>query len=77
VNWFSKAAHRRWLYGITAALLAVLAVYGIVSEEQVPLWLALAGAVLGIASPAAALTHITPDPGQEPDDLTTVPEEYR
>lgn len=75
MNWFNRARNRKWLYGVTAAVLAVLAIYGVVSEEQVPLWLALAGAVLGIASPAAALTHMSPDPGDEPDDLSTVPPE--
>lgn len=75
MTWFDRAAHRKWLYAVTAAVLGVLAVYGIVSEEQVPLWLSLAGAVLGVASPAAALTHMSPDPGDEPDDLSTVPPE--
>lgn len=75
MNWFNRARNRKWLYGVTAAVLAVLAIYGVVSEEQVPLWLALAGAALGIASPAAALTHMSPDPGDEPDDLSTVPPE--
>lgn len=75
MNWFNRARNRKWLYAVTAAVLGVLAMYGIVSEEQVPLWLSLAGAVLGIASPAVALGHVTPDPGAEPDDLTTVPPE--
>lgn len=75
MNWFNRAKNRKWLYGVTAAVLAVLTVYGVVSEEQVPLWLSLAGAVLGIASPAVALGHVTPDPGAEPDDLSTVPPE--
>lgn len=75
MHWFSKARNRKWLYGVTVAVLGLLAVYGVVSEDQVPLWLALAGAVLGIASPAMAMGHMSPDPGQEPDDLSTVPPE--
>lgn len=75
MRWFNRARNRKWLYGVTVAVLAVLAGYGVVSDDQVPLWLALAGAVLGIASPAMALGHMSPDPGEEPDDLSTVPPE--
>lgn len=75
MHWFNKARNRKWLYGVTVAVLAVLAGYGVISDDQVPLWLALVGAVLGIASPAMALGHMSPDPGEEPDDLSTVPPE--
>lgn len=75
MNWFNRARNRKWLYGVTVAVLVILAGYGVISDDQVPLWLALAGAVLGIASPAMALGHMSPDPGVEPDDLSTVPPE--
>ena len=75
MRWFNRARIRKWLYGVTVAVIAVLARYGVVSDDQVPLWMALAGAVLGIASPAMALGHMSPDPGEEPDDLSTVPPE--
>lgn len=75
MRWFNKARNRKWLYGVTIAVLAILAAYGLLEDAQVPLWATLAAVVLGVGSPAVALGHVSPDPGAEPDDLTTVPPE--
>ncbi|QOT19747.1 hypothetical protein [Paenarthrobacter sp. YJN-5] len=40
-------AIRAWIYGIFAAGAAVAVVYGLVTNEQVTVWLALVAAVLG------------------------------
>ena len=62
------AAGRRWIYSVSIAAVALLVAYGLVRAEQAPLWLSLAAAVLGLAGPATALGHITPDPTDE-DEL--------
>lgn len=38
---FTPAA-RKWLYGVTTALMPLLVAYGIVDESTAPLWVALA-----------------------------------
>lgn len=57
--------NRARLYGITIAVIALLVGYGILDDGQAPLWLALAAAILGMAAPATALGHLTPDPEQD------------
>ena len=42
-------ARRRWLYRIAWATLAVLGVYGVITLEQLAVWLLAAAAVLGVA----------------------------
>jgi len=66
--------NRAWLYGISAAVIALLVGYDIIGGEQAPLWLAVVGGLLGVAAPVVAVTHLTPaDPGpeqpQEPERL--------
>ena len=39
-------AQRRWVYTIALAVLPLLIAYGVLAEEQAPLWAALVGAVL-------------------------------
>lgn len=51
---------RKYLYGVTIALVAVLVAYDVISGEAAPLWLGLAAAVLGIVAPATALGHLNP-----------------
>ena len=46
-RWIPSPAARRWLYGIAAALGALLVGYGIMTASESGLWLALAGAILG------------------------------
>lgn len=41
------AARRAWIYRILCAAAPLAAVYGIVSESELPLWLGLAAAILG------------------------------
>lgn len=66
---------RSWLYGVVTATLAVLVLYGVISEGDLDGWLALAGAVLGIVSSGTATAYRpTRVPGDAPDvdeDLDT------
>jgi hypothetical protein len=41
---------RRWAYGVSAAGLAVLAVYGVLDDEQLVVWSLLGSALLGVAA---------------------------
>jgi small-conductance mechanosensitive channel len=50
---------RRQLYLIAAAVLALLVAYKLIDVSAVPLWLALAGAVLGLAGNSVAATAAT------------------
>lgn len=59
---------RKYLYGVTIALVAVLVAYDVISGEAAPLWLALAAAVFGILAPATAITHMTPQPSDIADN---------
>lgn len=45
---------RQWLYRIVTAAFAVLVGYQIISPDQVPMWLNLAGAILGVAASGIA-----------------------
>ena len=65
MTWLMTATGRRWIYGVSVASIALLVAYGIVRSDQAPLWLSLAAAVLGLAGPATALGHVTPDPVDE------------
>ena len=58
---------RKYLYAVTIAVVAVLVGYDVIAGEAVPLWLALAGAVLGIVAPVTAITHMTPAPSDIAD----------
>ena len=78
-DWFT-AKNRAWLYRIAIAVVGLAFIYGLLDPSKVAAWLAVAAAVLGIAAPATALKHITPDSdGSEiadaPEDDT--PEEER
>lgn len=53
-KWIHDPAIRRWIYGILVALAAIAVAYGIVTIEQSGLWLALAGAILGLGNVLAA-----------------------
>ena len=48
---------RTWLYGVVSAALAIIAAYGIISADEVPLWLTLAAALLGLAGSATATAY--------------------
>ena len=55
---------RHWIYTIVAAVIALLAAYGVLGPDEVPLWLALAAAVLGVGTNvlAAVNTRKLPPP---------------
>lgn len=73
MNWFLSADGRKWLYRVTAVVIPLLVLYGVIDQSSAPLWLAVIAAVLGVASPAMALAHLSPDGPAEsiqiPDDL--------
>lgn len=45
---------RAYIYRISVAALPVLVAYGVLAENQVAMWLGLAGAVLGVGTNALA-----------------------
>jgi hypothetical protein len=58
ISWLNNREHRKWLYGIALTVVPLLVVYGVLSEEAAPLWVALIGSVL---APSLALSHLTPE----------------
>lgn len=71
-EWFT-AKNRAWLYRIAIAAVALAAVYGVVDPDKTALWVSLIAAVLGIAAPATALRHITPD--SDGSEIADAPED--
>lgn len=65
---FWTRRNRKALYTVTIAVLAILVANGLIDATQVPLWLALAAALLGIAAPAMALKNLPPKEGASDDD---------
>ena len=53
-------AIRTWLYGIATAIIPLLSAYGIISEQNAPLWIALAGALLATSTALAYRPTRTP-----------------
>lgn len=51
-----NAQLRQYLYGIITVAVPILVVYGIVKAEDVPMWIALAAAVLGTGTATVAVT---------------------
>ena len=57
---------RKWLYGISMSVMPLLVMFGVITEQAAPLWIALVGSIL---TPAMALNNLTPAPVQvEPED---------
>lgn len=52
-------AARQWLYGIATTVLPLLVVLKILQPSDVPLWLALIGAVLGTAGAGTAYLAVS------------------
>lgn len=50
---------RIWLYGVTAAAMPVLAMYGVVNGQQAEVWTTAAAAVLGITNSVVAIANIS------------------
>ena len=51
-------ARRRWIYGISLAVVPLLVLYGIVDEQSAPLWIALVSAIV---VPGLAVSHVNPE----------------
>ena len=47
-------AVRTWIYTVVTAVLAIIAAYGLISADEVPLWLTLAAALLGLGASGTA-----------------------
>jgi hypothetical protein len=47
MTWFQNETNRAWLYRVLLAVVALAVGYGLVTDEQGVLWLAVAAAVLG------------------------------
>lgn len=73
MNWLLSRDGRKWIYGVCLAAVPLLVVYGVIDESAAPLWVAVIGAIV---APTLALTHLSPYP-QEPDDLSTVPDDVQ
>ena len=56
-RWIPDPAVRRYLYGVVAVMIPILVGFGVISPEQVQLWLNLAAAVLGLGATALALPN--------------------
>lgn len=70
ISFLREQRVRAYLYRVASRAGAVAAVYGVVSESKLVVWLALAGALLGNEL-AAQNTTTTPnaEDGLEPDEL--------
>lgn len=67
-EWLVSREGRKWLYSVAVAVVPLLVLYGAISHESAPLWLAAIAALLGVAAPAMALSHLTPK-DSEPEML--------
>ena len=59
-------SYRDRLYPITLAALAILGGYGIIADEMIPLWGALAAAIFGLGTATAYR------PGRHPEDAPDI-----
>lgn len=66
-SFFTKK-NRAYIYTLAGVIVPVMIAYNIIEPEQAPMWLAVVAAVLGLAAPVTALSHMTPDD----KDLTTM-----
>lgn len=53
---------RKWIYGVSLAVLPLLIAFGAISEEQAPLWVALLGAMLNSGLAVANVDTSKPEP---------------
>jgi hypothetical protein len=54
-----NANGRTWLYGVTAAVLALLVGYGLLTQDQAALWAGLVAAILWALSDLTAIKNTT------------------
>lgn len=52
-RWITSPKGRRWLYGVALAVSALLAFYGLITDESLALWGTLAASVLSLPVAAA------------------------
>lgn len=57
-------ARRRWIYGTSAAAGPLLTVYGVLSTDELAVWLGFLGAALGLGAPALAAANTPPAHGR-------------
>lgn len=69
-TWIMSREGRKWLYSVAVAVVPLLVLYGAISQESAPLWLAVIAAFLGVAAPAMALRNLTPN---APEASITIP----
>ncbi len=58
-----SAAQRAWLYRVALAVVALAVFYGLITEDEVGLWVALAAAVLSGGGNLVASRHVADDDG--------------
>lgn len=61
MKWLTSRQGRKYLYSVASAAVPLAVLYGGIAPEAAPVWLTLAAAVLGIAAPAMALSHLSPE----------------
>lgn len=59
-----KEPVRLYLYGLLIPTAAILVAYGILSNTDAPLWIALAEAALGVGAVELARSRVTPTRGR-------------
>ena len=64
MNTFTPAV-RKWIYGIAAAAIPILVLFGVVAAEDTQVWLNFAAAVLGLGAAGLALPNT---PSKDPDE---------
>ncbi len=67
---------RAWLYDILIAAGPILGAYGLVSQNEIALWVALGAAVLGIPAGITARANLTPSSGassKQPEAVDEAP----
>jgi hypothetical protein len=53
---------RAWVYRVALAILPVLVVYGVISEDTIPMWVNVIGGLLSIVPPALASANTSTKP---------------
>ncbi|WP_066303230.1 phage holin [Arthrobacter luteolus] len=64
MNTFTPAV-RKWIYGLVAAGIPILVLFGTVAAEDIQVWLNFAAAVLGLGAAGLALPN-TPASTEDP-----------
>ena len=60
---------RDWLYPVAVAVIALLGGYGLVTEEMLPLWVALAAALLGTGTATVYRPGRSPESAPDVEDM--------